>query len=219
MRRSAIFERGACIIYVSHKFDEIFRISDRMSVFREGSCVATIEAAKTDRDVIVRLMVGRTWQSSEDVEGLENDQTGIPALEVEGISARGKFEQISFRLRPKEILGVAGLVGSGRTEILRAIFGVDVTDVGSVRVAGEPIANPRPDRMIDVGVAFVPEDRRTQGLIRAYRLGCRQHFSCRACASMALRSARYRRGKNAPTDAWSMRYPFARQALGRPWRR
>jgi ABC-type sugar transport system ATPase subunit len=156
--------RGACIIYVSHKFDEVFRISDRMSVFREGSCVATLDAAKTDREAIVRLMVGRILQSSER-RRRPIDQSSIPALEVEGLAQRDKFEQISFRLRSKEILGVAGLVGSGRTEILRAIFGADVADLGSVRVAGELIANPRPDRMIDAGVAFVPEDRRTQGLI------------------------------------------------------
>jgi ABC-type sugar transport system ATPase subunit len=156
--------RGACIIYVSHKFDEISRISDWISVFREGSCVATLDAAQTDRDAIVRLMVGRTLRSSER-RRRSIDRSGATALEVAGLTSRGKFEQISFRLRPKESLGIAGLVGSGRTEILRAIFGADPTDAGSVRVADELIANPRPDRMIDAGLALVPEDRRTQGLI------------------------------------------------------
>jgi ABC-type sugar transport system ATPase subunit len=92
------------------------------------------------------------------------DQGGIAALEVAGLAARASLSRFRSVCVPKKFC-IAGLVGSGRTEILTAIFGADLADVGSVRVAGELIANPRPDRMIDAGVALIPEDRRTQGLI------------------------------------------------------
>lgn len=157
-------DRGTSIVYVSHKMDEVFRISDRISVFREGECLATLETTKTDRDAIVRLMVGHELRINPEHRKKPGPERA-PILEVEGLSCNGRFHDVSFRLYPGEILGISGLVGSGRTEILRAVFGANPIDEGFVRIAGEQIKSPRPDRMIALGVGLVPEDRRTQGLV------------------------------------------------------
>jgi ribose transport system ATP-binding protein len=156
--------RDTSIIYISHKLEEIFRVADRVSVFREGECVATLETGKTDRDAIVRLMVGRELRSDAERRKKAVCER-VPILEVANLASKGKFQDVSFQLYPGEILGIEGLVGSGRTEIVRAVFGADPVDSGSIRVAGKPIGNVRPDRMIASGVGLVPEDRRTQGLV------------------------------------------------------
>jgi ABC-type sugar transport system ATPase subunit len=156
-------ERGTSIIYVSHKMDEVFRISDRISVFREGRCLATLDKTQTDHDAVVHLMVGQALSAGLTHRGREPE--GEPVLEVEGLTSAGKFSDVSFRLYPGEVLGFSGLVGAGRTEVVRALFGADPIDAGVVRIAGEPVKTPRPDRMIALGVGLVPEDRRTQGLL------------------------------------------------------
>ncbi len=156
-------ERGTSIIYVSHKMDEIFRVSDRISVFREGRCLATLNKTETDHDTVVHLMVGQALRTGLTHGGHKLE--GEPVLEVEGLTSAGKFRDVSFRLHPGEVLGFSGLVGAGRTEVVRALFGADPIDAGVVRVAGKPVKTPRPDQMIALGVGFVPEDRRTQGLL------------------------------------------------------
>ena len=156
--------RGTSVVYISHKMDEVFRSSDRISVFREGEHIATLDTAATDRDAVVRMMVGRELQSKSPRHG-KMDRERKPVLEVEGLTSAGKFHDISFSLHPGEILGIGGLVGAGRTEVLRAIFGADPVDGGVIRVAGETVAHARPDRMIALGLGLVPEDRRTQGLV------------------------------------------------------
>jgi ribose transport system ATP-binding protein len=156
--------RGTSVIYISHKMDEIFRICDRMSIFREGACIGTMATAATDRDAVVRMMVGHDLQLQPSRREMTlRDRP--PVLEVEGLTAKGKFHDISFQLHPGEILGIGGLVGSGRTEVLRALFGADPTDAGVIRIAGEAVAHPRPEEMIARGMGLVPEDRRTQGLV------------------------------------------------------
>jgi ABC-type sugar transport system ATPase subunit len=156
--------RGASVVYISHKMEEIFRISKRVSIFREGERVATLDTASTDRDAVVRLMVGRDLQAKLG-QRRKLARERAPILEAEGITSRGKFYDVSFRLHPGEILGIGGLVGSGRTEILRALFGADSIDAGEIRISGRPIRNVRPDRMIALGLGLVPEDRRSQGLV------------------------------------------------------
>ena len=156
--------RGTSVIYISHKMDELFRVADRMSIFREGEKVATLDTASTNREAVVRMMVGRELDARSERRG-KADATKGPVLEVEGLTSEGKFRDISFALHPGEILGIGGLIGSGRTEILRALFGADPVDRGTIRVAGEPVTQLRPDRMIALGMGLVPEDRRTQGLV------------------------------------------------------
>jgi ABC-type sugar transport system ATPase subunit len=157
-------DRRTSIIYISHKMDEVLRVADRISVFREGERLATLDASSTDRESLVRLMVGQDLRRSlQRRRHPHPNQT--PILEIEALSRSGKFQDVSFRLFPGEILGISGLVGSGRTEIFRAIFGADPIDAGSVQVAGKRMTDLRPGNMIALGVGLVPEDRRTQGLI------------------------------------------------------
>ena len=156
-------DRGTAIIYVSHKMEEIFHVSDRISVFREGRCLATLDKTKTDRDAVVHLMVGQELRAGATHRDYASQ--GPPILEVEGFTSAGKFQDISFRLYPGEVLGFSGLVGSGRTEVVRALFGADPIDAGVVRVADAQVKHLRPDRMITLGVGLVPEDRRSQGLV------------------------------------------------------
>jgi ABC-type sugar transport system ATPase subunit len=157
-------ENGTSIIYVSHRMDEVFRISDRISVLREGRLVGSLKTTETSQDEVVRLMVGREVRSvSRRVRRVID--TRVPVLEVRSLTREGVYHDISFKLYPGEILAISGLVGAGRTEIVRGIFGADQFDSGTVSVAGVPVERPYPERMIALGVGLVPEDRRNQGLV------------------------------------------------------
>ena len=157
-------ENGTSIIYVSHRMDEVFRISDRISVLREGHLVASLKATETSQEEVVRLMVGRELRNvSRRIRPVID--TPVPALEVKSLTRKGVYHDISFKLYPGEILAISGLVGAGRTEIVRGIFGADPFDSGTVSVVGVPVERPHPERMIALGVGLVPEDRRNQGLI------------------------------------------------------
>ncbi len=156
--------RGKTIIYVSHRFDEVFRIADRISVFREGARVATLDATSTDQDSLVKLMIGRVMTSPK-ARRHEIDRSADPILKVERITRPGAFEDVSFSLYKGEILALSGLIGSGRTEIVRAIFGADPLAAGRILVDGRQVSNPRPDTMVALGLALAPEDRKRHGLV------------------------------------------------------
>ena len=157
-------ENGTSIIYVSHRMDEVFRISDRISVLREGRLVASLKTTETSQEEVVRLMIGREARKVSARVRPAID-TRMPALEVSNLTRHGVYSDISFKLYPGEILGISGLVGAGRTEIVRGIFGADPVDFGTVSVDGTPVQRPHPERMIALGIGLVPEDRRNQGLI------------------------------------------------------
>ncbi len=155
-------DEGRALLFISHRFDEIFALCDTVTVMRDGAYVATTPIAETTVDDLVRQMVGR------DVTELfpkTEAEIGDPLLEVEGLTRTGVFHDISFTVRAGEIVGLAGLVGAGRSEVARAVFGVDPYESGSVRVGGRPLAKRRPDAAIRAGLALVPEDRRKQGLV------------------------------------------------------
>lgn len=156
-------EQGIAIIYITHKLKEIFAISDRITILRDGRKIATLDTAETDEAKIVELMVDR---STDDMfEKSATSSSSKPILEVKGLTRKNAFTNISFTLHRGEILGFAGLLGSGRTEILRTLFGSDAFDSGSIQIDGEEIHKHSISEMIRRGIALVPEDRKRQGLV------------------------------------------------------
>jgi ribose transport system ATP-binding protein len=155
-------QQGITVIYVSHRLEEIFRVADRVTVLKDGRMVGTLAVAETDKSELIRLMVGR---SLKDTFPERSNGDGQEILSVQGLSRKGVLHDVSFTLRRGEILGVAGLVGSGRTELARAIFGADPIDEGQIAVRGEPASVSSPRQAMDLGLGFVTEDRKTEGLI------------------------------------------------------
>jgi ribose transport system ATP-binding protein len=156
-------EQGAAIVYISHRLDEVRRIADRISVLRDGKLVATRPAAELDLDEAVRLMVGSNPSRDE----LRHTRAaGEVVLSVRNLSRGDRVRDVSFDVHAGEVVGISGLVGSGRTELLRAIFGADPADSGDVSVAGaEPTRFREPRQAVAAGLGLVPEDRKTEGLL------------------------------------------------------
>ncbi|MEU4769968.1 sugar ABC transporter ATP-binding protein [Actinosynnema sp. NPDC023794] len=158
----ALCGEGAAVLFISHRFDEVFSLCQRLTVMRDGTWVSTDPVADLTVDQVVRRMVGRdvsTLFPKEDVE------PGDVVLEVGGLSRQGVFSDIGFSVRAGEIVALAGLVGAGRSEVVRAVFGIDRYDAGEVRVAGERLPAGTPAAAVAAGIALVPEDRRQQGLV------------------------------------------------------
>jgi rhamnose transport system ATP-binding protein len=155
-------DRGVAVLFVSHRLDEVFALADRVTVLRDGAHVVTALAAELTADQVVRYMVGRQLDALFPKEAAEIGET---VLEVRGLSRVGAFQDISFELRRGEILGCAGLVGAGRTELARALFGIDHPDAGSILVAGRQVEIDSPAAAMARGIAYVPEDRHRQGLV------------------------------------------------------
>ncbi len=155
-------DEGRALVFISHRFDEVFDLCDTVTVMRDGDYIKTLPTADTTVDEIVSLMVGR---EVADLFPKVPATIGAPVLEVRGMDRAGVFHDISFEVRAGEIVGLAGLVGAGRSEIARAVFGVDRYDSGSVRLNGAEVPPNDPRAAIRAGMAFVPEDRRKQGLI------------------------------------------------------
>jgi ribose transport system ATP-binding protein len=153
---------GVGIIYISHRLDEVFRIADRVTVLRDGRLVAVRNVAELDRDEIIRLMVGR--ELKEKIPKAPAP-VGDVALEVRSLSRAGRLKDISFYVRRGEVLGLAGLVGAGRSEVARAIFGADPIDSGQILIEGKPAIIRSPADAIKLGVGLVTEDRKALGLV------------------------------------------------------
>ena len=154
--------QGIGIIYISHRLDEIDAIADRVTVLRDGSHVATRDKADLERDEMIELMVGR----SLDKEFPPHDcQPGAVRLEVKNLSRGNQVRDVSFELRAGEIVGLTGLVGAGRTETARLIFGADRKDTGTVELDGRPIRATTPRDAIRAGICLLTEDRKSQGLV------------------------------------------------------
>ena len=153
---------GHTILFISHKLDEVLAISDRVTVLRSGMHVITRPAAELDLRSITEHMTGLQVDDSRQVSELAPDAPAV--LEVEGLTLPGAFHDVSFTLRRGEILGLTGLLGSGRTEIAESLFGVHPYESGSVIVDGTPTAVRSIDDAVAAGIGYVPEDRLTQGL-------------------------------------------------------
>ena len=155
-------QRGISIIYISHRLDEVKRIGDRATVLRDGAVVRTVLVATTPVDQLIRMMVGRDLKDKFPKLAVE---PGEEVLRVEELRRKGVLHGVSFHLRRGEILGVAGLVGSRRTEMARAVFGVDKIDSGQVLVRGRRVEIKSPSQAIRARLALVPEDRKRQGIL------------------------------------------------------
>ena len=153
--------QGRGVVYISHRLDEVQELCDSVTVMRDGATVATAAVADIDTAQIVRWMVGR--EITEMFPKLDAE-VGSVVLTVDGLTRDGVFHDISFEVRQGEIVALAGLVGAGRSEVVRAIFGIDRHDAGTVTMAGRPLANGSPAAAMSAGIALVPEDRRLQGL-------------------------------------------------------
>jgi rhamnose transport system ATP-binding protein len=155
--------KGTAIVYITHRFEELFRLADRVTVLRDGNSISTRKMHGVTKQELIHMMVGR------DVETLfpkHEAKPGTTALEVRGARCRRLgVENVSLSVRHGEILGLAGLIGSGRTQLAEALFGLAALDSGDILIDGKPVAIQSPSDAVDLGLAYVPEDRRRHGVI------------------------------------------------------
>ena len=156
---------GIALVYISHRMAEVYELSDRVSVLRDGSYVGTIERAELTADALVKMMVGRDLSSFYKKEHDPHGSRGPVILEVKGVTDGGRrVKPCSFQLHEGEVLGIAGLVGSGRTELARLIYGADLKAGGEVFLDGKAVDIKRPKDALDLGLAYLTEDRKRLGL-------------------------------------------------------
>jgi rhamnose transport system ATP-binding protein len=154
--------RGVAILFVDHRMEEVFEIADTVSIVRDGRHVVTAPISELTPADAIRHMVGRRLET---LFPKEQATIGEVVLEVRGLARKGVFSDVSFQVRRGEILGLAGLVGAGRTEVARVLFGIDHADAGEVRVAGKHADINSPKDAMRLGIVYVPEDRHEQGLV------------------------------------------------------
>lgn len=159
---------GISIIYISHRLDEIFKVCDVATVLRDGQYIGTKPVSELTEAEIIRMMVGR---NIDDLYYKEDIKIGREILRVRNLTRRPAVKNVSFTLREGEILGIFGLVGSGRTELVRCIFGADVPDSGEIELEGRPVKIHNPMAAIEHSIALIPEDRQQQGLALPLTLG------------------------------------------------
>ncbi|GAX50339.1 sugar ABC transporter ATP-binding protein [Streptomyces olivochromogenes] len=158
-------EDGVGIVFITHHLEEIAALGDRVTVIRDGKSVGQVPAS-TAEDELVRLMVGRSIeQQYPRVRATGDDGSGAALLTVEGLTRDGVFHDVSFEVRAGEVVGIAGLVGAGRTEVVRAVFGADPYDKGAVKVAGSALRRHDVNAAMAAGIGLIPEDRKGQGLL------------------------------------------------------
>ena len=155
---------GLAIIYISHRMAEVYDLSDRVSVLRDGTYVGTILRSEMTPEVVVKMMVGRDLSSFYKKQ-IRFKPNAPPVLEVRDIGDGRRVRNVSFDLHPGEVLGLAGLVGAGRTEMARMLFGADPRTTGEIRLAGKPVQIRSPQDAIDVGLVYLTEDRKAEGVL------------------------------------------------------
>ncbi len=173
-------DEGRTIVFISHRLEEVRSLCDRVTIFRDGNKIATEQIGKLTDAEIIRLMIGRPLREYMHKHGTT---IGEVALEVEGLTLPGAFTDISLTVRKGEIVGLGGLVGAGRTEVARAIFGVEPAASGTLRVHGKTVSINEPDDAIELGLAFVPEDRAVAGIFRT--LSVEQNITAAVPAKIA----------------------------------
>lgn len=155
-------KKGVSVIYISHRMEEIFEICDRVTVLRDGQFIGTRRIGETDMNSLIRMMIGREIGERFPAR---NCTVGDTVLEVEDFTRAGAFSGVSFSIRAGEVLGVSGLMGAGRTEIMQAIFGYLPHDSGKIRVLGKEVDIRSPRQAKKLGIGFITEDRKTEGLM------------------------------------------------------
>ncbi len=153
---------GSAVVFISHRLEELFALADRVTVLRDGAYVGTQPMADVSTDALIRMMVGRSVAELFPKQAVE---PGEVLLEVRGLGLPGRFADISFQLRRGEIVGMAGLVGAGRTELAEALFGVAPAATGAILLDGRPAAIRSPEQAMALGIGYVPEDRKLHGLV------------------------------------------------------
>lgn len=152
---------GAAVVFISHRLEEVFALCQRVTVLRDGRLVLSQPLEGLTSEALVRAMVGREVRTGEH----QSHEPGQVVLEVQRLTREGVFIDISFEVRAAEVVALAGLVGSGRSEVARAVFGIDRYDAGTVKISGHPLKRGSPTAAMRAGIGFVPEDRRQQGLV------------------------------------------------------
>lgn len=155
-------EKGVAIIYITHKMDEVFQIADEITVFRDGKHIATVPAAETNKNNLIAMMVGRELTS---IFPKSDAPIGEVVLSVRNLTRKGLIHDVSFDLRRGEILGLAGLMGSGRTQVIEGIFGIEPIDSGEISVKGQRVEIKSPADAIKSGMALLTEDRKLTGIM------------------------------------------------------
>jgi ribose transport system ATP-binding protein len=158
----ALRDHGVIVIYISHKLQEIPQIADTVTVLRDGKLIGTVLTKEVDNKDIIGMMFGDVKVQSRPKDIQVRDEV---VMEVRGLSRKGWFQDVNFKLYKGEVLGIAGMLGSGRTELLRGIFGADPVDNGEVVVEGKTYKNANPIKMKEAGMGLTPENRKTEGLI------------------------------------------------------
>jgi len=156
-------ERGTTLLYVSHRLEEIFRLCDRITVLRDGRHIKTADVAEMTMGSIVQCMIGRAVE--EYFPEHLDEKPGQERLRIEGLTSPGKFENISLTVRAGEVVGLAGLVGAGRSEVLQAVFGLDKNVMGTIAINGEEVDIRSPRQAMGLRIGYLPEDRKRQGLV------------------------------------------------------
>ena len=169
---SDLQSQGVGIIYISHRMEEIFKITDRISVLRDGSYRGTLETRATNEEEVTQLMIGRALDLTRNET---HHELGDVALEVRGLSCGDLFQDVSFEVRRGEVLGFYGLVGAGRTEIAETLFGLRDPSAGTILLDGEEVRVSSPADAISKGISLVPEDRKGQGLVLG--MNCRDNMT------------------------------------------
>ncbi|WP_306005307.1 sugar ABC transporter ATP-binding protein [Aquicoccus porphyridii] len=164
--------RGVGIVYISHRMEEIFKITDRISVLRDGQYRGTLNTAETDEDEVTQLMIGRSLDLSRNES---RHEMGDVALEVRGLGCGALYQDVSFSVRRGEVLGFYGLVGAGRTEIAETIFGLRTPSAGQILLNGQEVRIASPIDALGHGISLVPEDRKSQGLVLG--MNCRDNMT------------------------------------------
>lgn len=155
-------DKNMAVMFVSHKMDELFRVSDRFTIFRDGQYVDTVKADAIDRDGLIAKMVGRKVT----LDNYANlDEKGDVVLEVKNLSKKGNYKDISFKVHKGEVLGITGLVGAGRSEVIQSIFGITQADSGEVYIEGKKVDISSTKEALAHKIGYVPESRQTQGLV------------------------------------------------------
>jgi rhamnose transport system ATP-binding protein len=160
-------EKGVSIIFISHRFEDMYRLADRVTVLRDGKYINTWKVSEVDDHTMVMAMVGR-----EIVQFFPKRDTvpGEEIFRVEGLSRTGYFKEVNFSLRKGEVLALTGLVGAGRTEVCEAIYGIASYDGGTITLEGKPLDHPSPTEAIAAGIGYLPEDRLREGLVLRWEI-------------------------------------------------
>jgi ABC-type sugar transport system ATPase subunit len=189
---------GVGVVYISHRLEEVFAIADRVTVMRDGEHIATRAATELDGEELVRLMVGRPLS---ELFTRSPKPAGEVALEVRGLSLPGRFDDVDLTVRRGEVVGLAGLIGAGRTEVAQAIFGAAPAATGTIAVDGREVRITRPADAMELGIAYVPEERQSQGLVLEFSIA--RNISLAHLRSLTQRGMIDRRGERALAQRFS----------------